>query len=131
MIVVDASAVIELLLRSPLGERVEARLFERPVALHAPHLLDVEVVQVLRRFEARKELSPARGAAAVSLLEALPLRRHPHTPLLTRMWSLRANLTAYDAAYVALAEALGAVLVTCDVRLGRAPGLRAKVDMLT
>lgn len=131
MIVVDASAVIELLLRSPVGGRVEARLFERPAALHAPHLLDVEVVQVLRRFEARGEVNPERGAATLRLLEALPMRRHPHEPLLTRMWSLRANLTAYDAVYVALAEALGAVLITCDARLGRAPGLRATVEVVS
>ncbi len=130
MIVVDASAVIELLLRSPLGERVEARLFKHPVPLHAPQLLDVEVVQVLRRFEARGEVGSARGAAALTLLGAFPLRRHAHEPLLTRMWALRANVTAYDAAYVALAEALGAVLVTCDARLGRAPGLRAIVEVL-
>ncbi len=130
MIVVDASAVIELLLRSPIGKRVEARLFTRPVALHGPHLLDVEVVQVLRRFEARGELHAARAGAALHLLEVLPMRRHPHAPLLTRVWSLRANLTAYDATYVALAEALGAVLITCDARLGRAPGLRAPVEVL-
>lgn len=131
MIVLDASALIEVLLRSPLGLRVEARLFEHPEALHAPQLLDVEVLQVLRRFEARGELGSARGTAALTLLEAFPLRRHPHEPLLARMWSLRANVTAYDAAYVALAEAIGAVLVTCDARLGRAPGLRASVEVVT
>lgn len=130
MIVVDASAVIELWLRSPLCARVETRLFEHPVALHAPQLLDVEVLQVLRRFESRNEVSPARGAAAVSLLEAFPMRRHSHMPLLTRIWSLRANLTAYDATYVALAEAMGAVLVTCDGRTGGASGLRAPVEVL-
>lgn len=130
MIVVDASAVIELLLRSPTGERVEARLFERPVPLHAPHLLDVEVAQVLRRFEARGEMTPRRGASALDLLDAFPMRRHPHAPLLSRVWALRGNLTAYDAVYVALAEALGAILITCDVRLGRTPGLRAPVEVL-
>jgi len=130
VIVVDASAVIELLLRSPLGARVEARLFERPVALHAPHLLDVEVVQVLRRFEQRGELSTARSLAALRVFEALPIRRYPHGLLLARMWSLRANCTAYDAAYVALSEAMGAVLITCDARLGRTPGLRANVEVL-
>jgi predicted nucleic acid-binding protein len=131
VIVVDASAVIELLLRSPLGERVEARLFTQPVALHGPHLVDVEVLQVLRRFESRGELQPARAATALSLLQVLPMRRHPHAPLLSRIWALRENLTAYDATYVALAEALGAVLVTCDARLSRAPGLRATVEVLT
>ncbi|MDX2191714.1 MAG: type II toxin-antitoxin system VapC family toxin [Gemmatimonadales bacterium] len=130
MIVVDASAVIELLLRSPVGERVEARLFARRAGLHAPQLLDVEVVQVLRRFEARGEIAASRGTAAVRLLGELPVARHPHAPLLPRLWSLRATMTAYDAAYVALAEALGAVLVTCDARLGRAPGHRAAVEVV-
>lgn len=128
--VVDASAVIELLLRTPLGERVEARLFDRPVALHAPQLLDVEVLQVLRRFEARGELSATRGAATLRLLDELPVRRHPHAPLVPRIWTLRTNLTAYDAAYVALAEALGAVLLTCDARIGRAPGLHTVVEVV-
>ena len=130
MIVVDASAVIELLLRTPAGRRIEARLFDRPAPLHAPHLLDVEVAQVLRRFVARGEVPAGRGATSLRLLDALPLRRHPHAPLLARMWALRANLTAYDAAYVALAEALGAVLITCDTRLGRARGLHATVEVL-
>jgi predicted nucleic acid-binding protein len=130
VIVVDASAVLELLLRTPAGRRVEGRLFDRPAPLHAPHLLDVEVAQVLRRFVARGEVSAGRGAASLRLLDAFPLRRHPHRPLLERMWSLRANLSAYDAAYVALAEALGAVLVTRDKRLGGVPGLHATVEVL-
>jgi predicted nucleic acid-binding protein len=130
VIVVDASALIELLLRTPLGVRVEARLFDQPVALHAPHLIDVEVIQVLRRFEQRGELSAARSLAALRVFEALPIRRFPHEPLLARIWSLRENCTAYDAAYVALAEALGAVLLTSDARLGRTPGLRANVEVL-
>lgn len=130
MIVVDASAVIDLLLRTPAGRRIEARLFDQPVPLHAPHLLDVEVAQVLRRFVARGEVTPGRGAASLRLLDAFPLRRHPHAPLLARIWALRGNLTAYDAAYVALAEALGAVLITRDTRLGRVPGLHATVEVL-
>jgi predicted nucleic acid-binding protein len=130
VIVVDASAVLELLLRTPAGRRVEARLFDRPAPLHAPHLLDVEVAQVLRRFVARGKVSSGRGAVSLRLLDAFPLRRHPHRPLLERMWSLRANLTAHDAAYVALAEALGAVLVTRDQRLGGVPGLHAAVEVL-
>lgn len=130
MMVVDASAVVELLLRTPLGQRVEARLLDHPASLHAPALLDVEVAQVLRRYEARGELDPARSSARIRLLAALPVSRHPHTPLLERLWTLRANLTAYDAAYVALAEALGAVLVTCDARLARAPGVHATIEVV-
>lgn len=130
MIVLDASAVIELLLRTPAGRRIEARLFDQPVPLHAPHLLDVEVTQVLRRFVARGEVTPERGAESLRLLDKFPLRRHAHKPLLTRMWTLRGNLTAYDAAYVALAEALGAVLITRDIRLGRVRGLHATIEVL-
>lgn len=130
MIVVDASVIVELLLRSPLGVRVEGRLFDRPLQISAPHLLEVEVIQVLRRFEQRGEMTAARSEAAVRLFEALPIHYYPHRPLLTRMWRLRANCTAYDAAYVALAEGLRAVLLTCDARLGRSPGLRAAVEVL-
>jgi predicted nucleic acid-binding protein len=130
VIVVDASAAIELLLRSPLGETVASRLFDRPAALHAPELLDIEVSQVLRRFNARREITADRGEVALRLLDALPIRRHAHAALLSRIWALRANLTAYDATYVALAEALGAVLVTCDARTAAAPGLRARVEVL-
>lgn len=131
MIVVDASAVVELLLRTPRAHRIEARLLDPPVSLHAPHLLDVEVAQVLRRFAARNRLSTLRGAASLSLLDQFPLLRHPHRPLLSRIWALRHNLTAYDACYVALAEALGATLVTTDARLGAAPGVRAPVEVVS
>lgn len=130
MLVVDASVVIELLLHTPRAGAIEARLFGMPGPWHAPHLLDVEVAQVLRRFVVRKSVSAARGAAALRLLELLPLSRHPHRPLLSRVWALRDNLTAYDATYVALAEALGGTLLTTDERLGRAPGLRAPVVVL-
>ena len=130
MIVVDASVVVELLLRTPRAHAIEARLFIEPVALHAPHLLDVEVAQVLRRFVARGRMSAARGAASLRLLGVFPLSRHPHQPLLARIWALRANLTAYDASYVALAEALGATLLTTDSRLGTAPGIHARIEVL-
>lgn len=95
--------------------------------LHAPQLLDVEVAQVLRRYEARREISAARGAQSLRLLAAFPLTRYAHVTLLPRIWSLRGNLTAYDAAYVALAEVLEATLLTRDRRLALAPGIRANV----
>jgi predicted nucleic acid-binding protein len=129
VIVVDASAVLEVLLRTRMAGRVEARLFGR-ASLHAPHLLDVEVAQVLRRYASRGELTAARGAEALADLAAFPLARYPHDLLLGRMWQLRENLTAYDAAYVALAEALGAPLVTRDERLAAAPGHRAVVELV-
>lgn len=130
MIVVDASAVVELLLRTPDAARVEAAVLARGEALHAPHLLDVEVTQVLRRYAARGEITEARGTISLEILVRLPIRRHAHTPLLDRIWALRANVTAYDAAYVALAERLGARLVTRDAKLARVAGARTRVEVV-
>ncbi len=129
MIVVDASALIELLLRTRTGARLESRLLAGGESLHAPHLIDVEVAQVLRRFTGAREMSPQRGEEALGDLADLPLHRYPHHVLLPRIWELRGNVTAYDAAYLALAEALDAPLVTCDARLATAPGHRAEVEV--
>ena len=130
MIVVDASAVLEFLLQTPLGTRVEARLFRDGDELHAPHLIDVEVTQGLRRLVRSREVSPARAAEAIADLIDLDLHRHAHLDLLTRAWKMRDNVTAYDAVYVALAEALGATVVTCDAPLGKAPGHRTSVEVV-
>ena len=130
MIVVDASAVLELLLRTPAAEAVERRLFGARERLHAPHLLDVEVAHVLRRYSLAGEMPADRGRAALDYLADLSLRRHPHEVLLPRVWALRANLSAYDAVYVALAEALDAPLVTRDRRLAGAAGPRARIELL-
>ncbi len=130
MIVVDASAVLELLLGTESSPRAAARLLDPAESLHAPHLLDIEVAQVLRRFVAAGELTATRGREALDDLGAMPITRYPHDILLPRIWELRANLTAYDAAYVALAEALGAPVLTSDTRLARAPGHRARVELL-
>jgi len=129
VIVLDASAVIELLLQTATGKRVARRIAARSQGLHAPHLVDVEVLQVLRRWEARGALPSDRAAEAVVDLGQLDLRRHPHDVLSSRIWELRANVTAYDAAYLALAEALRAPLLTTDGRLARAPGHRATVEV--
>ena len=130
MIVLDASAVLEVLLRTPAAAAVEKRLFAAEETLHAPHLIDIEVAQVLRRYTASGDLDPERGRAALIDLMDFPLTRYPHQVLLPRVWELRHNLTAYDAAYVALAEALDAPLVTRDQRIGKAPGHEARVEFL-
>jgi predicted nucleic acid-binding protein len=129
LIVVDASAVLELLLRTRAASAVEERLFGGET-LHAPHVLDLEVAQVLRRYERAAEISEQRGLEALDDLEALAIERYPHGPFLPRVWSLRANATAYDACYLALAEALEAPLLTTDHRLARMPGHHARVEVV-
>jgi predicted nucleic acid-binding protein len=126
----DASAIIEMLTRSERGLRVESRLLESGSALHAPALLDLEVAQVLRRYEGRGEITAPWGKAAIRLLAALPISRYMHEPLLPRIWELRDNVTAYDAAYLALAEALHAPVVTCDRRLAKVKGVRATLEVI-
>jgi predicted nucleic acid-binding protein len=130
VIVVDASALLETLLRTPAAEAVDARLFGAGQTLHAPHLLDVEVAQVVRRYAAAGEIDGERGRAALADLADFPLRRYPHDFLLPRVWELRGNLTAYDAVYVALAEALDAPLLTRDRRLAAATEHHARVDVV-
>jgi predicted nucleic acid-binding protein len=130
VIVVDASALIEFLLQTALGTRVEARLFRDRDEFHSPHLADVEVVQGLRRLVRAGEVSPDRAAEAMADLGDLDLHRHPHLDLLTRAWKLRDNVTAYDAMYVALAEALDAPLITCDTPLAKTPGHRARIEAI-
>lgn len=128
--VVDASALIEFLLGTARGSAVRDLLpmaEDEPGEVHAPAHLDVEVAHALRRMEAAEALSPARAAQCLSLLGELPLRRHRPAALLPRMWHHRHNLTAYDAAYVALAEALECPVLTCDEKLSRAPGVTAEV----
>jgi predicted nucleic acid-binding protein len=130
MMVVDASALVEVLLNRPSGERVAHRLLDPREAPHAPHLIDLEVAQALRRYQATGEMSPQRARQALLAFVQMPLERHPHWPFLDRIWELRRNLTAYDAAYVALAEALDAPLLTCDRALASAPGHRAVVELI-
>ncbi len=130
MIVVDASAMTEFLLQTPLGARVEARLFRDGDAFYAPHLLDVEVVQALRRLVRAGDVLPGRAGEAIDDLMGLDVFRHSHVDLLARAWELRDNLTAYDAMYVVLAEALDAPLVTCDAPLAGAPGHTARVEVV-
>jgi predicted nucleic acid-binding protein len=97
--------------------------------IHAPYLIDVEVVQSLRRLSRLRQLSEERAETAVDAYRRLRVVHYPHVPLLDRIWELRANVSAYDAAYVALAEALDAPLLTCDARLANAPGHAARVEL--
>lgn len=130
MIVLDASAVLELLLRTPATASVEEHLFAPGQTLHAPHLIDVEVTQVLRRYAMAGEAEPERCRDALADFLDLPLTRYAHDFLLPRVWELRNNLTAYDAVYVALAEALDAPLLTRDQRLANAAGHRARIELV-
>lgn len=130
MIVVDASAMLEFLLQTALGARVEARVFGDSDELHTPHLLDVEVTQALRRLVRMGEVSAPRAAEALEDLADIDLHRHAHFDVLARAWALRENVTAYDAMYVVLAEAIDAPLVTCDEPLSKAPGHRAEIVLI-
>jgi len=123
--VLDAGAVVELLLGTARGEAIYAHIKSSVTA--APHLIRVEVLQALRKGLALGRLGAARASEAVADLEGLNLRLYPHEPLVQRVWALRANASAYDAAYLALAEALEAPLVTVDAGLRRVPGSGAEV----
>lgn len=128
MIVADASATVELLLRTPAGEKVAARALSPVERLHAPQLIDIEIAQVLRRLVQLKQLALARAQEALVDLDALFIQRADHQLLLPRVWSLRESLSACDACYVALAEALAAPLLTCDGKLARSHGHRARIE---
>jgi len=130
VIVLDASAAIEWLLQSPAGIRIDKRMFSPSESLHAPHLLDVEVAQVLRRYVREKIITAQRGQEALEDLGDFPLSRYPHDFLIARAWELRATLTTYDAVYVALAELLDAPLLTCDGRIAAASGHYANVEVV-
>ena len=130
MIVVDASALLEFLLQTSLGARVEARLFRHEDEFHAPHLVDVEIVQGLRRLVRVGEVTSGRADQAIADLTDLDLHRHAHLDLLSRAWKLREHISAYGAMYVALAEAIEAPMVTCDGPLAKTPGHRARIEVI-
>jgi predicted nucleic acid-binding protein len=129
MIVLDASAAVDWLLQTPTGRLVENRIYSRNETLHAPHLLDLEVAHVLRRLVAQGVVTGLRAQQAIEDLLDLRITRYPHDVLLSRIWQLRHNFSAYDAAYITLAEELGAVLVTRDGRLGSNSGHSASIEL--
>ena len=129
MIVLDASAAVAWLLQTAVGRRIENRIFSRNESLHAPHLLDLEVTQVLRRLVQQGVVTAKRADEAVRDLLDLRLHRYPHFLFVPRIWQLRHNFSAYDAAYIALAEQLGGALVTRDRRLASAAGQGATVEV--
>ena len=130
MIVLDASALVDLLLGTQTGRTVARRIADPSMGIHVPHLADVEVAQALRRYARQGALDATEAAEALANLRDLDLQRHAHEPLLDRIWELRDNVTAYDATYIALAEALDTVLLTSDASLSRAPGLVGRVELL-
>ena len=129
MIVLDASAAVDWLLQTAAGRQIEERIYAHSETLHAPYLLDLEVTQVLRRLALQGVLSARRADEAVRDLLDVRITRYPHLVLLPRIWQLRHNLSAYDAAYIVLAEKLGAALVTRDGRLASASGHAASVEL--
>lgn len=129
MIVLDASAAIDWLLETPAGRRIEQRIYARQDSLHSVHLLDVEFAQVLRRLVREGTISALRAEQAMDDLASLRITRYAPVQLLRRIWQLRQNLSAYDAAYVALAETLKAPLITRDQRMASAPGHRAAIEL--
>ncbi len=128
MIVLDASIVLELLLGRSSAERVEERIADE--SLVAPELLDLEVAQVVRRYEMRGHVTSVRAAEAIQDYLDLEIERWGHEALLPRVWELRPNFTAYDAAYIALAEALDAVLLTADRALAGASLHAGRVEVI-
>lgn len=131
MRVLDASVVVEILLQTPLGIRHVDHVLDPADEFHVPHLVDIEVAHTIRRLALAGEISKVRAETALGALLDLELVRHEHTAFVARIWELRRSLTAYDATYIALAESLSALLLTCDGRLARSHGHRARVELLT
>ena len=129
MIVLDASAAVDWLLQTSSGRRIEKRIYARGETLHAPQLLDLEVTQVLQRLSQQGIVSGTRADEAVRDLQDLRVTRYPHLVLLPRIWQLRHNFSAYDAAYIVLSEKLDAPLITRDGRLASASGHGAAIEL--
>ena len=129
MIVLDASAAIDWLLQTAVGQQIENRIYSRGESLHAPHLLDLEVAQVLRRLVREAAVSARRANQALQDLLVLRLTRYPHFVFRPHIWHLRHNLSAYDAAFVALTDRLTATLITRDARLASASPSGVRIEL--
>jgi predicted nucleic acid-binding protein len=130
LIVIDASAALDLLLQKPAAIALDAHIAAAGDELHVPHLIDLEITQVLRRFLHRGELSTLRAQQALDAWLGFRVVRHDHDLLLPRVWDLRNSVSAYDAGYIALAEVLGARLLTTDARLANSHGHSARVEFI-
>lgn len=130
MIVVDASALLDAVLESR-ADGVLDSIAAADETLHAPHLVDLEVVSGLRRLSRSGQLRPAEADACLATFRMIRIRRHSHEPLLQRVWELRPSIGAYDAAYIALAEVLGCTLLTADARLARSTGHEATIRLVS
>ena len=130
MSVIDASVIAELLLDWPLARAAERHVFDAPHGAAAPDLLNAEVLNVLRRYERRDLIDARRSREALEDLLDLPIARYPTTAVLERAWTLRLNLTAYDAMYAALADALGVAVVTADGRFAAAARRYAHIPVV-
>ncbi len=129
MIVLDASAAIDWLLQTAVGREIENRIYSLGESLHAPHLLDLEVAQVLRRLVREGAVSAPRADQAIQDLLDLRVTRYPHFVFLPHIWRLRHNFSAFDAAYIALTEKLGATLITRDIRLASASARTVSIEL--
>lgn len=130
MIVVDSSIILEILLRTKSALSIEKRIFSKGQTLHAPHLIDIEIAQVIRRYTSAGEITAERGFQAIEDFIDFRISRYSHDILLHRIWELRTNMTAYDAAYVALAEILDSPLLTRDAKLTRSAASTAKIQLI-
>ena len=130
MIVADASAVVEVLLNTSIGAEVASHIFAAGETIHAPHLIDIEILHALRRLDRAGDLRPSRWREVLQDYFGMALNRYSHGIFLSRIWELRHNCTAYDAAYVALAEELHAPLITCDRALAGSSGHAATVILI-
>lgn len=130
MMVLDASGAVELLLNTTRGTRLGERIATDAEVVHVPHLIDIEIAQVLRRYALGGALGEQRAVQALHHWRQLDVERYPHEPFLDRVWGLRNNVSAYDALYVALAEALGESLVTGDRKLAAVPRMNVRVELV-